>query len=351
FLFSVGTTIAAFGCASNLLLLFVFLTKNRHQWSTYLLFLAILDFLLCFLYVTSFGMESIAKYFRIHFLYDSIRFTTTYQFTLSKVVQVCIPYVLIAISAERLAWIGKIIRMRNRGSHRGSLLVCVCIAVLWTALRAPGFYAIQIEFYTEQCDYFESMPMLSTELAGKPQYYQYDLLINFFHLFVSFCVLFVLNLLIVHRLRLSHQNARRNSSCPNVVLSATKQIALNEERKEHKRLRCAIKTTAVVITTYLACNSIHFALYMMEMFNADILKDEDGNFNQFYVIASDIGSIFFVLCSSIRIFIYYKYNPDVKSALKTIPCGCLWPDVARPKTSAYECALRLETDKESPSLV
>ncbi|KAF8354154.1 hypothetical protein PRIPAC_95777 [Pristionchus pacificus] len=350
---TVGTTIATFGCACNLLLLFVFLTKNRHQWSTYLIFLAILDFLLCFLYVTSFGLESAAKYFRIHFLYDLIRLTTTYQFTLSKVVQVCIPYVLIAISAERLAWIGKIIRMRNRGSHRGSLLVCVCIAVLWTALRAPGFHAIDIYVYENgECDYFESMPIVSTNLTANPQYIQYDLLINFFHLFVSFCVLFILNLLIVHRLRLSHQNARRNSSCPNVVLSATKQMVLNEEKKEHKRLRCAIKTTAVVISTYLACNSIHFALYMMEMFSSHILKSEDGGFNMFYVITSDVGTILFVLCSTIRLFIYYKYNPDVKSALKTIPfLPCFAGQVNRPKTSAYECTMPLQTDKESPSSV
>ncbi|GMR60866.1 hypothetical protein PMAYCL1PPCAC_31061 [Pristionchus mayeri] len=346
---TVGTTIATFGCACNLLLLFVFLTKNRHQWSTYLIFLAILDFLLCFLYVTSFGLESIAKYFRIHFLYDSIRLTTTYQFTLSKVVQVCIPYVLIAISAERLAWIGKIIRMRNKGAQRESLLVCICIAVLWTALRAPGFFAITIHFYTDECDYFESIPLVSTDLAGDKQYMQYDLLINFFHLFVSFCVLFFLNLLIVHRLRLSHQNARRNSSMPNVVLSATKQMALHEEKKEHKRLRCAIKTTAVVITSYLACNSIHFALYMMEMFMPEILKDEDGNFNMFYVITSDVGTILFVFCSTIRLWIYYKYNPDVKTALKTMPCMG-FSAANRPKTSVYECALPV-TDKESPSSV
>ncbi|GMT07358.1 hypothetical protein PENTCL1PPCAC_29532, partial [Pristionchus entomophagus] len=347
---TVGTTIAAFGCACNLLLLFVFLTKNRRQWSTYLIFLAILDFLLCFLYVTSFGLEYIVKYFRVHFLYEPIRLTTTYQFTLSKVVQVCIPYVLIAISAERLAWIGKIIRMRDRGSDRRSLLVCICTAALWTALRIPGFYAIQIDAYPEQCDFFESMPMLSTDLAGDKQYQQYDLLINFFHLFVSFCVLFILNLLIVHRLRLSHQNARRNSSCPNVILSATKQIALHEEKKEHKRLRCAIKTTAVVISSYLACNSIHFALYMMEMFNSEILKSDDNGFNMFYVIASDVGTILFVFCSTIRLLIYYKYNPDVKSALKTISCLSI-SQANRPKTSAYECTLPLQTDKESPSSV
>lgn len=164
------------------------------------------------------------------------------------------------------------------GSHRGSLLVCVCIAVLWTALRAPGFHAIDVRIHSSlpldrliynretrrklgssnenrcrsTCTRTESVTTLrvcpSSPRISLPTPSTFSMIsslmsvffsffvvyltrnwkkwisLQFFHLFVSFCVLFILNLLIVHRLRLSHQNARRNSSCPNVVLSAVRLL-------------------------------------------------------------------------------------------------------------------------------
>ena len=45
----------------------------------------------------------------------------------------------------------------------------------------------------------------------------------------------------------------------------------DEARKEAKRLRAAIHTTFVVISAYLACNSLNFLLYLVENLNKDLL--------------------------------------------------------------------------------
>ncbi|KIH67935.1 hypothetical protein ANCDUO_01734, partial [Ancylostoma duodenale] len=125
-------------------------------------------------------------------------------------------------------------------------------------------------------------------------------------------------------LRTSHRRARRQSSCPTVLHTTKRNAAEEEERREHKRLRCAVKTTIVIISSYLACNSVNFVLYCIEMFNSSLTQDEDGNFNVFYVMASDLGTNLFVLSSTIRIFVYYKYNPEIRVQIQSVTAAnCL----------------------------
>lgn len=51
------------------------------------------------------------------------------------------------------------------------------------------------------------------------------------------------------------------------------------------------------------------------------LQDDTNLFSPAYEMWSDIGSDLFVLSSATRLFIYYKYNPDVRRQLKTLHCG------------------------------
>ncbi|KAE9415346.1 hypothetical protein Angca_000570, partial [Angiostrongylus cantonensis] len=140
----------------------------------------------------------------------------------------------------------------------------------------------------------------------------------FLHLFVSFVILCVLNCIVVKKLHSSHRRARRQSACPAIMHAAKQNAAEEEERREYKRLRCAVKTTIVIISSYLACNSVNFVLYCIEMFNTHLTQDEDGNFNVFYVLASDLGTNLFVLSSTIRIFVYYKYNPAIRVQIQSV---------------------------------
>ncbi|KAK5969608.1 hypothetical protein GCK32_021822 [Trichostrongylus colubriformis] len=91
-----------------------------------------------------------------------------------------------------------------------------------------------------------------------------------------------------------------------------------EERQERKKLQCAVKTTIVIISSYLACNSVNFILYCIEMFNSSLIQTDDGYFNVFYVMASDLGTNLFVFSSMIRIFVYYKYNPTTRSEIRDV---------------------------------
>lgn len=57
------------------------------------------------------------------------------------------------------------------------------------------------------------------------------------------------------------------------------------------------------------------------------MQDEDGNFNVFYVLASDLGTNLFVLSSTIRIFVYYKYNPAIRVQIQSVTAlSCFWGD-------------------------
>uniref|UniRef100_A0A8R1IXL7 Uncharacterized protein n=1 Tax=Caenorhabditis japonica TaxID=281687 RepID=A0A8R1IXL7_CAEJA len=94
--------------------------------------------------------------------------------------------------------------------------------------------------------------------------------------------------------------------------------AAQEIREQQHRLRCAVKTTVVIISAYLACNLINFILYILETFRRTWIIESNGAFQPFYVIISDLGSNLFVFSSTIRIFIYYKYNAEIKKLIKDI---------------------------------
>ncbi|KAK5967169.1 hypothetical protein GCK32_020171, partial [Trichostrongylus colubriformis] len=96
-----GSVISLMGCACNLLLLFVFLTRNSSNPSQ--TFLAFLDFMLCFLFITCFGALTLSVTFRIEWLYTLVKDNNVQMLIASRIVQLCIPYTLIANTAYRLA--------------------------------------------------------------------------------------------------------------------------------------------------------------------------------------------------------------------------------------------------------
>ncbi|WKY17092.1 hypothetical protein Q1695_001592 [Nippostrongylus brasiliensis] len=300
------------GCACNLLLLYVFLSKSSSN--PFQTFLAFLDFMLCFLFITCFGALSLSTTFRIEWLYMAVKTSNVQMLIASRMVQLCIPYILIANTAFRLASITGTPRRLNRG--RNLQATVLIIATIVAFVRLPGYFFIQI-VELPHCDFFESLILTGREMdpVVTRLHRISDVFIQFLHLFVSFLILCVLNCIVVQKLHSSHQRARRQSSCPSIFHATKRSSAEEEERREHKRLRCAVKTTIVIISSYLACNSVNFILYCIEMFNSSLTQDEDGNFNVFYVVASDLGTNLFVLSSTIRIFVYYKYNPAIRTQI------------------------------------
>jgi hypothetical protein len=99
-LIGIGSCIAVFGCASNTLLLTVFVRR-----SLYLAVLSLLDLLLCQLYLLVFGLRHLSVYLRFEQLYRFVWSYQLYAFAISRMVQLAIPYVLVAATTERFIWV------------------------------------------------------------------------------------------------------------------------------------------------------------------------------------------------------------------------------------------------------
>uniref|UniRef100_A0A183FP74 G_PROTEIN_RECEP_F1_2 domain-containing protein n=1 Tax=Heligmosomoides polygyrus TaxID=6339 RepID=A0A183FP74_HELPZ len=336
------------------LLLFVFLTKSSSN--PFQTFLAFLDFMLCFLFITCFGALSLSVTLRIEWLYTAVKTSNVHMLIASRMVQLCIPYILIANTAYRLASVTE--RPHRLKQGRNLQVTVLIIAAIVVSLRLPGYFFIEV-VKLPNCDFFESriLSVKDRDPELTRMYRISDVFIQFLHLFVSFLILCVLNCVVVLKLRTSHQRARRQSTCPTIFHASKRSTAAEEERREHKRFRCAVKTTIVIISSYLACNSVNFILYCIEMFNSSLtqlirteprvkascaassaegarfgvlvrllaatvycleFQDEDGNFDVFYVVASDLGTNLFVLSSTIRIFVYYKYNPAIRTQIRSV---------------------------------
>ncbi|CAI2356922.1 unnamed protein product [Caenorhabditis sp. 36 PRJEB53466] len=187
-----------------------------------------------------------------------------------------------------------------------------------TALRINGLYLFFIDV-DENCDFFHRK-WLSSHQEEQAKWTTFENVLTFFHTFVSFVLLCALNIVVVAKLRVQHRKTRRQSTSPAQLFSSTTSRiqAAQEIREQQHRLRCAVKTTVVIISAYLACNLVNFVLYILETFRRSWILDSNGAFQPFYVIISDLGSNLFVFSSTIRIFIYYKYNAEIKKLIKDI---------------------------------
>ncbi|VDK51267.1 unnamed protein product [Anisakis simplex] len=281
--------------------------------------LALLDLLLCLTYLWMFAFPKFAVTFRLAFLYWIVWETNIYVYTLGRMTQMAIPYVIIASTAERLAWITGKASMSSQGY--GRLVVVILLLTSIFVLRVPALWAMQLTTNAE-CDLFESKFLSPTEFMSDERFKLFDIVVNFLHIIASFLILTVLNAIIVIKLREYHKAARRQSALisPSVLFESHDMCtAREEERRERQRLRIAIKTTVVIISTYLACNSLHFCLFIIEQFDPTWLLDETGNaFNWIYVMLGDFVSILFVVSSTIRLFIYYKYNAEIREQILSI---------------------------------
>ncbi len=109
---TVATLLALFGCGANLLLLYIFAwrptavegAKYAHS-NLYLAVLALLDFLLCVVYVMLFGVKNISANLEIEAVFLFVWSYKIYVFALSRMIQLAIPYILVAATTERFIWV------------------------------------------------------------------------------------------------------------------------------------------------------------------------------------------------------------------------------------------------------
>ncbi|KAK0396279.1 hypothetical protein QR680_001653 [Steinernema hermaphroditum] len=265
---SFGTVLSFIGTVCNGLLLFVFIKRAPERTTLYHAVLAVLDLLLCLLYIFVFSFNRFAVTFRIESLYYFAWRTNVFMFTSSRMVQCAIPYVLIASTAERLALVSG--RKYMTTSETGRMLVVITMLAVIIAVRFPGMFAMRV-LTDNKCDLFMSKMLVGTDLVQRLEYRLFDFIVQFLHIFASFVILLILNIVIVKKLRECHQAVRRQSNMMGLVLQLKTSIE-DEERKEKSKVRSAVRTTVVLISSYLACNSLHFCLYIMEMFNGIVLQ-------------------------------------------------------------------------------
>uniref|UniRef100_A0AC35U7M0 G_PROTEIN_RECEP_F1_2 domain-containing protein n=1 Tax=Rhabditophanes sp. KR3021 TaxID=114890 RepID=A0AC35U7M0_9BILA len=105
----IGSVLAMIGICSNLFLLYVFLRKKRNITTfLYYVVLAILDLLMCISYIVWLGNYKLSQYFELSFLYDLCSEYVFFVNWISKIIQMSIPYIIIAATAERLERIANI---------------------------------------------------------------------------------------------------------------------------------------------------------------------------------------------------------------------------------------------------
>ncbi|CAP32976.1 Protein CBG14462 [Caenorhabditis briggsae] len=428
---SIGSCLSILGCASNGILLFMFLSKTEKSYP-FQTFLAFLDFMLCALYIHSFGLLSISVEYKIPFLYDFVMDTNVMSLVMSRVVQLSIPYTLIANSLEKLTMI-----LGYDCESRFSLYVRIGIIMTlfgtMTALRLNCFkmFFIHVE---PLCEYFHRKwlssdaeevirwkdfehnltgndeagnktsesreaekssteedetrevetsftrdaavqknhsPEIREAINQEAQYSE----ISEIQEYIDQEAETLLSSYVhnpeagpsetqeakvqmtgtsksseadpekagasdsqkagpsktqetIHRRAGTseiHKNMNEENETDRAIpppeeesSSARNQAAL-EIREQQFKIKCATETTAVIISAYLVCNLCNFVLYIIENFKSEIILDGNGGFKPWYVISCDVGSNMFVFSSAVRIFIYYKYNREIKVLIKNTP--------------------------------
>ena len=101
-LLGIATAVACCGVLAHLILVFLFARKPKRE--TILAFLASYDCFLCLSYIALFGNEALGNYFQIKLAYDALFEYTSIMYVLTKVVQLCIPLMLIASSMQKWAF-------------------------------------------------------------------------------------------------------------------------------------------------------------------------------------------------------------------------------------------------------
>jgi hypothetical protein len=111
----------------------------------------------------------------------------------------------------------------------------------------------------------------------------------------------------------------------------------NKDKDKRVKIRNAIYTMVVIVTSYLVCNTLHLILNILERMNALILQHatDERRSSTFYIIFSDTVSFLYMFSSAIRVGIYVKCNPQVRDDIIMFLCGRCYANRKK------ECAVKV----------
>ncbi len=315
---AIGTPFGTIGLVTNILLVVLFLQKKyRNSPTLYLAVLALLDFLICLVYLVVFTVDAISIYFRIYWLWEIWHGYAMLLFTVSRIVQLSSAYLVLFATLERFLMVGDYKRLGLVYSPMGRRCVIVIVMLLSISLRLSTFWEYVV-VPVPQCREME--PFMGLQFLPKLARSKfYFIVYNFYFMeivrvFIPFCLLVILNVAIVVKLREKLRHTVRSNSIFNcLVPDENSKIALSTSKRN---LKAATFTILAIVTTYLICNSLDLFVKTMERLAPfPVLETESRESTEFYRFATDIISILFAFNSFIRLFIYLACNREFRRDL------------------------------------
>ncbi|VDO34820.1 unnamed protein product [Onchocerca flexuosa] len=357
----IASFIAWLGTCGNLLLVYIFVTRAYPTSTKFLTVLAILDALICILYIMLFGIDAAIVYLKVSNLFILYHIYIVPAFVISRITQLAIPYMLILTTLERLVWIsgGKTTKFLKRMfSDRGHQITVFLLLLCCTISRLPTAFAIVVHHFPNCNDFLRTQSTGPADWVHKSKvYYFFDFhLLSIAQTFIPFIVLVVFNFIIIRKLPKENLDQQKKSIngdyllCPD--FTSNKNQLKKEQNKhsksnalsvfdrsnqsasmlEHKLsiitirpfckmstpVRDAICTMLAIVTSYLISNSLHLILTVLERSNISILRNPDDPMmaSTFHTVFSDTVSFVYMFTSAIRILIYYMCNPAVRLHLR-----------------------------------
>lgn len=334
----ISSFIAACGTIGNIILFYVLIKKkdNTQKPTLYPSVLAILDCLLCIVYILIFGIDAIIHYLHIYPLFIIYFKYVIPVFAISKIVQISMPYMLIFATIERLIWtFGQIENwiLRQTQTDKGRLWTIFLTMFICIISRSVYFFNGKLDLYPNCPDIFRTKAIGGAEWWSEELIHLDLITFTILQVFIPFFILIILNCIIIRRMAdkvkkftnepnmatckklLLKQEATTSPSRKCSLISNDSTINVTKNRtnsitsslRVDKKMRSAVLTMTAIVASYLISNSLSLFLTILERTDSDLLKDSNDETlaSTFHSTFSDIVSFTYMFTSAVRIIIYY----------------------------------------------
>uniref|UniRef100_A0A0R3RYB5 G_PROTEIN_RECEP_F1_2 domain-containing protein n=1 Tax=Elaeophora elaphi TaxID=1147741 RepID=A0A0R3RYB5_9BILA len=160
--------------------------------------LAILDVLICILYIMLFGIDAAIVYLKASNLFILYHIYIVPAFVLSRITQLAIPYMVILTTMERFVWISgqnTTKFLKRMFSDRGHQITIFLLLLCCTISRLPTAFAIVVHHFPNCNDFLRTQSTGPADWVHESKvYYFFDFhLLSIAQTFVPFIVLVVFN--------------------------------------------------------------------------------------------------------------------------------------------------------------
>ncbi|KAL3985231.1 putative integral membrane protein [Acanthocheilonema viteae] len=212
----IASFIAWLGTCGNLLLVYIFVTRTYPTSTKYPTVLAILDALICILYIMLFGIDAAIVYLQASNLFILYHIYIVPAFVISRITQLAIPYMLILTTLERFVWISgqqTTKFLKQMFSDRGHQVTIFLLLLCCTISRLPTAFAIVVHHFPNCNDFLRTQSTGPADWVHESEiYYFFDFhLLSIAQTFIPFIVLVVFNFIIIRKLPKQNLDEQREN--------------------------------------------------------------------------------------------------------------------------------------------